>query len=42
MENRIGKLEAEVKSTRAQMFNLKKIAREDTERASLEVDSMKS
>ena len=42
MENRISKLEGEVKSTRTQLFNQKKIGREDTERASLEVDSMKS
>lgn len=30
MENRISKLEGEIKSTRAQMFNQKKISREDT------------
>ena len=42
MENRINKLEGEVKNTRTQMFNQKKIAREDTQRASLQVDSMKS
>ena len=42
MEIRIGKLESELKSTRTQMFNQKKISREDSERASLEVDSMKS
>ena len=41
MEMRIGKLEGELKSTRSQMFNNKKVMREDTDRASLEVDSMK-
>ena len=30
MESRIGKLESEVKSTRSQMFNQKKISREDS------------
>ena len=42
MEARISKLESEVKSTRSQLFNQKKISREDTERSSLEVDSMRS
>jgi predicted RNase H-like nuclease (RuvC/YqgF family) len=41
MEARIGKLEGELKNLRSQMFNHKKIGREDLERQSIEVDSMK-
>ena len=42
MEARIAKLEGELKNIRSQSFKQKKIAREDLERQSIEVDSMKS
>lgn len=42
MEARIAKLEGELKNIRSQLFNQKKISREDLERQSIEVDSMKS
>lgn len=42
LEARVSKLESEIKTTRSQLFNQKKISREDSERSSLEVDTMKS